>query len=174
MKLVKIALATTAIMGLAATAQAQDTGFYGAIGVDAVEFDAYSLSAKVGYNINEYFGVEGQGSFGIIDDSVEGVDVGIDSSFGGFGVVRYPLAENVDVFGRAGYQFTQIGFDADAGADFSTDADGFALGAGATYWLNEKSGIRLEYTYFDLDFDDEITSESTSADVFTLSYAHKF
>lgn len=173
MKFVKIAVATTALLGLAATASAQDTGAYVAVGVDAIEFDAYSIAAKVGYNFTDYFGVEGQGSFGIIDDSVDGVDIGIDTSFGAFGVLRLPTSENFDLFARAGYHFTEIS-GSDGGISVGIDTDGFALGAGGTYWWDAVNGIRVEYTYFDLGFDDDISDESTSADVFTVSYTRKF
>ncbi len=156
---------------------AQDSGAYINVGVDAVEFDAYNISGKIGYNVNEYFGVEGQASFGVIDDEVDGVDIGVDSSFGAFGVVRFPAAENFDLFARAGYHFTQIGGN-DGGVGASIDTDGFALGAGGQYFFTANDGIRVEYTYLDLnvsgDIADEFDDASGSADVFSVSYVRKF
>ncbi|WP_409432497.1 porin family protein [Litorimonas sp. RW-G-Af-16] len=183
MKFLKIALATTAIFGMAATAQAQDTGAYVNLGVDAVEFDSYNLSAKLGYNINEYFGVEGQAAFGIIDDkeTFEGEEfkAGIDSSFGAFGVVRLPAGENFDLFARAGYAFTKVGASA-GNVSVSADADGFAGGVGGQYMFDDMNGVRLEYTYYDLNFDDieagnqDFEVEDAGGDVVTLSYVRKF
>ncbi len=188
MKFLKIALATAAIAGFASTASAQDSNAYINIGVDAVEFDAYNISAKLGYNFNENLGIEGQGAFGIIDDKIDiedqEVNSGVDSSFGAFLIGRIPAGENFDLFARAGYAFTKVGFSSGP-VEIDLDFDGFAFGAGGQYWLNEVSGIRLEYTRydnnldddffddFDEDFDDNVDTDF-GADVITLSYVRKF
>ena len=176
MKFLKAALVATALTGFAASAQAQDSGAYINIGIDAVEFDAYNLSGKLGYNINEYFGVEGQAGFGISDEKIDDFKIGVDNTFGGFGVLRFPAGENFDIFARAGYHFTKFGASG-FGESVSVNTDGFALGAGINYWFSEKDGLRLEYTYLDVnisDDDGDFEDEGGGGDVFTLSYARKF
>lgn len=173
MRLLKITAATLAIAGFSGQAMAQDSGVYVNLGVDAVEFDSYNVNAKLGYNLNDYFGAEGQVAFGISDDTVDGVDVGVDTSFAGFGVVRYPLTEKAEIFARAGYHSTDVSVGAD-GVSVDVDTDGFAIGAGGQFFFTENDGVRLEYTYYDLNVDDDLSSESDSADVFTLSYVRKF
>ena len=170
MKTLKITVAALAIAGFASTAQAQDS--YVNVGVSSYDFDAYGLSAKVGHNFNEYFGIEGQGDIGIIDDeqtigNIE-VDVGLEYLVGGFGVVRFPAGENFDVFGRAGYYFAEVE-GSSGGISESVSTDSFALGAGGQYSWDGLNGIRAEYTYLDGEGDD-----GGSLDTFTVSYVRKF
>ena len=186
MKLASCLLAATAF-GLAATsAHAQDSGVYAGAGVDAFDFDAYTISGRLGYNFNDYFGVEGQAGFGIVDDEVSelGVDadVGVDYFAGAFGVLRAPVSPQFDVFARGGYYFSQFGVDGTDGVtnfDEDLDVDGFAIGAGGqfNFGLNMENSIRLEYTYLDADegsVDGQDVELDGGADVFSLSYIRRF
>ncbi|MDB2437802.1 porin family protein [Hellea sp.] len=176
MKFLKIAISAVAIAGFATTASAQDTGAYINAGVDAFEFDAYTLSGKLGYKFTKYFGVEGQAGFGIIDDddTIQGIDtsVGVDSTFSGFGIARIPTGSGLNLFIRGGYHFTQLS--ASAGDfDVDVDVDGFALGIGSEYSWDGKNGIRLEYTYLDAGSDDDFDIDGGS-NVYSLSYVRNF
>ncbi len=170
MKFLKIAITTAAIAGFTSTASAQDGSAYVNIGVDAVEFDAYTLSGKLGYKFTDMFAVEGQAAIGIIDnkETIQGIEAkaGVDSSFGAFGVVRIPTGEGLNLFGRAGYHFTQLSGSAGS-FETSFDVDGFAIGAGSEYLWDGVNGIRLEYTYLDGDGDG-------GSDVVSLSYVRNF
>lgn len=170
MKFLKIALATTALVGFASTASAQDTGAYVNLGVDAIEFDAYTASVKLGYNFTEYFGVEGQAGFGIIDEEVGNLDIGVDNTFAGFGVVRFPAGNNFEIFGRLGYHATKFGVDGAVNGDL--DTDGFAAGVGGQYFFNGgQNGLRVEYTYLDIGSNQ---GNLGGGDVFSASYVRKF
>ena len=84
----------------------------------------------------------------------------------------------MNLFARAGYAFIKVG-GGDDGVNVSLDADGFAAGIGGEYMFNAQSGLRLEYTYYDLNFDiaDDLDFEdddSAGGDVFSLSYVRKF
>jgi outer membrane immunogenic protein len=172
MKFAKIAAATAAISLFSGTAMAQDTGAYVGLGVDAVEFDSYNLSAKVGYNFSEFFGVEAQGGFGVIDDEVDlgggqTADIGIDTYISGFLTGTFPASEQFDLIGRVGYYYANA--EASAGnLSVSEDIDGFAAGLGGqfNFGTDYKSGIRAEYTYLDGDGD--------GGDLYTVSYIRKF
>ncbi len=181
MNFVKVAMATILATGLASTASAQDNGAYINVGVDAVEFDVYTLGGKIGYNFTKNFGVEGQGSFGIIDidEDFDGEEIstGIDTSFGAFGVARFPVSDKIEIFGRAGYHFTQFGV-SNGAISVGLDTDGFAFGLGGQYLWDGLNGVRLEYTNLDVNFDDDLDLEddesSQSGDVVSLSYVRKF
>jgi len=170
MKFLKIAISAVAIAGFASAASAQDTGAYINVGVDAYEFDAYTLSGKIGYKFTKYLGVEGQAAVGIIDkkDTVRGFEAkaGVDTSFGAFGVVRIPTGKGLNLIGRAGYHATQLSAAA-GNVEIDVDTDGFAFGAGSEYIWDDVNGIRLEYTYMDND-------SNEGSDVFTLSYVRNF
>ena len=169
MTFLKTILATAAIAGFASTAAAQGTGAYVNLGVDAVEFDFYNLGGKLGYNFTENFAVEGQASFGISGEETLGVDVDINNSFGGFIKAGLPLDGGHELFVRGGYHFTQFGLSAGNASD-SLNSDGVALGAGGQYMFDGANGVRLEYTYFDVNAD----GTSAGGDVFSLSYVRKF
>jgi opacity protein-like surface antigen len=172
MKFLKIALTTAAIAGFASTASAQDSGFYTNIGVDAYEFEAYAIGVKGGYEVNDYFAIEGQGALGVIDEkeTFQGTEfkAGVDYAIGAFGVLKLPVSDSVDVFARAGYHLTEVQASG-GGVSASGSFDGFALGAGLQYMFSGANGIRAEYTYLDLP--DDITD---NGNVFSVSYVRKF
>lgn len=177
MKFVKIAAASSAVAMIAGAAMAQDTGSYVGVGVDAVEFDSYNLSAKAGYNLTEFFGVEAQGGFGIIDDeeTIAGVNVeaGIDYYLSGFLTARLPMSEQFELIGRAGYYFGEVSGDV-GNISASEDIDGFAGGVGAqfNFGAGNLNGIRAEYTY--LDVNTGTANLDADGDLWTLSFIRKF
>jgi hypothetical protein len=65
MKYLNLILAAITITAFSATAQAQDSGAYGTIGVSSYDFDTYNVTGRLGYNFNQFFGVEGEGSLGV-------------------------------------------------------------------------------------------------------------
>ena len=169
MNYLKLAAATLLVSSVATVASAQDSGIYGNLGINAIEFDAYSLGAKLGYNVNEYFGVEGEASFGISDDDSDGIETGVDTAFGGYAIARYPVAPNFEVFGRVGYHTTDVDRSFDDGTESeSFTADGIAFGGGGQYFFTQNDGIRLEYTHRDFDGD------LGNAEVYSVSYVRNF
>jgi len=134
-----------------------------------LEFDSHGIGGKAGYQFTDYFGVEAQGSVGVIDDeqTIAGfdVDIGYDYLVGGFGVAKFPLDNGFEIIGRAGYYYGEVSAEA-AGESISDDQDGFALGAGAQYLWDGVNGIRADYTYLDGD--------GGHADFVSLAYVRKF
>lgn len=174
MKFLKLVLAATALTGFAASAQAQDSGVYVNLGAEAVEFDSYNLTGRLGYQLNENFSVEGQASFGVADDDVLGFDVGVDNSFAAFVRGSVPLNEQFSLFARGGYHFTQFGVEGQ-GVDESIDIDGFAFGGGVEYMLDGMNGVRLDATFLDSQ-DDSINGVdfSGTSETYAISYVRKF
>lgn len=176
MKLLKAALAATAVSAFAMSAQAQDSGAYGTLGGQYISIgdgDFINVAARLGYNFGEYFGAEVEGSLGI--DGESGSDgefsasVDIETSFSGYLVARYPVADQFEIFGRVGYHTTSVEFSEEGPGfdDSDTESfDGIAFGGGAQYNFNQKNGIRLGYTNLDAD--------GGSADVFDIAYVRKF
>lgn len=165
MKFLKIAIAATAISAFAASAQAQDSNTYINLGAQTYEFDTYNVVGRVGYNFTENFGVEGEGSFGIIGEEEAGFDVDTKWSLGGYLVGRVPVSEQFDLFARAGYTTVNVEVEFD-GENADENFDGFAIGGGLQYNFDEFNGVRLGYTYNDGD--------GIEADVIDLVYVRKF
>ena len=160
MTIFKTLLASAALLGTATAAAAQvapaDPAPYVTIGAEALDFDGVSGNAvgRVGYSWG-YFGVEGEGRLGLIEDSDE---FKIDYGLAAYGVGRIPVSQQFDVFARAGYHYTDTEFG---------DADGFAFGGGAQFNFGPEfaNGIRLEYTNL---------SDGGSVDVYGASYVRRF
>lgn len=177
MRFAKITAAAAAIAMIAGSAMAQDGQAYVGIGVDAVEFDSYNLSGKVGYNFNEFFGIEGQGGFGIIDEeeTIGGVtaEAGVDYYLSGFLTGRIPASEQFEFIGRVGYYFGEV--EGSVGnISVSEDIDGFAAGVGGqfNFGAGNLNGIRAEYTY--LDVNTGTANLDGDGDLWSLSFIRKF
>ena len=89
-------------------------------------------------------GAEGEASFGLGEDTVEGIDVGLGSSLGGFAVGRTG-GDQGSFHIRLGYMANTFEF-SDATNSIDAELNGFALGVGGTYFFNENAGIRLDIT----------------------------
>ena len=160
MTIFKTLLASAALLGTATAASAQvapaDPAPYVNIGVEALDFAGASgnIVGRVGYSWG-YFGVEGEGRVGVIDDN-DGFK--IDYGIAGYGIGRVPVSDSFDVFARAGYHYTDAGFG---------DADGFAFGGGGQFNFGpeKQNGIRVEYTNLD---------DGGSADVYSIAFARRF
>ncbi|WP_298916144.1 outer membrane beta-barrel protein [uncultured Algimonas sp.] len=205
MKLSAAIMTASAIALMGGTAMAQDSNVYINAGVDSYEFDSYTLSGKIGYNFNEYFGVEGQGAFGIggdedaaFDQIVQGsriqgsLSAEVDNSFAAFARVKLPINERFEVFARGGYHFTQVGFETSAftvttagtprtiaATEDNIDFDGFAAGVGAQFMFNPLNGVRVEYTFQDVENVEDVSVDGTDfgefgSDVYSISYVRKF
>ena len=172
MKFIKSALAATSISALAMSAQAQDSGAYVNLGVQTLEFDTYNILGRVGYNFNEYFGVEAEGSIGIFGEEEDGIEIDSPYSLGGFAVAQFPLTQKFDIFGRVGYSIVNLEVGVEDFGEVDENVDGVGFGGGIEYSFNDSNGVRLGYTYQTLsDFDD---IEVGNASVFDISYVRKF
>jgi hypothetical protein len=126
----------------------------------AFDFDANDTGYKLfaNYSFANYLGFEGGFiDFGEPSDDVLGFPGKIDAQgYTLYGVGRLPLADSVELFGKAGV----ISWDADSivdgalvGAD---DGDDLALGFGASWNANGTLGLRAEYEWFDIPDADNV------------------
>ncbi|WP_332771761.1 porin family protein [Phenylobacterium sp.] len=171
------AFAAIAAAALPMAAQAQDLGpttFYGSAGYSHADLDDVKLGAitgRVGARFGQYLGVEGEAGFGVKDDTVRvgatNVDVELKNSFAVYGVGFLPVAPNADLYARVGYGTTEIKASA-PGASASADGDSWNYGVGGQYFLDDKNGVRADYTRYDFRDGDG------DADVWSVGYVRKF
>lgn len=151
----KFTLAGAVAAAMLALAPAAHAEWYAGLGYTQYDYDGGDLggvTGRLGYRVNPNFAVEGEASTGVEGDN--GVDLNYNAGAYAVGIV--PVTQSFDVFGRVGYQTTEV--DTPFG---DADDDGLGYGVGAT-WRPQASrfGVRADYTRFDGD---------EEADTFSLS-----
>jgi outer membrane immunogenic protein len=170
MKKYMFGAAAAALLAFAATpASAQDTGnrWYAGAGYtqfDAGNVDVGGVTGRLGYRFSPYFGVEGEATFGIEDDTADflgtPVDVELDEQFGAYAVGFLPLGEQFDLIGRVGY--ATIDASGSVGPfQAGVDDDGLGYGVGAQWRFSDNFALRGDATRFEGDGED--------ADAFSIS-----
>jgi len=149
-------ISAAAIMAPAASAQ-----LYGGAGYTVFQADDGSgndislgaLQGRVGYKTNPFFGVEGEFSVGVQDESFDvlgtTVDVGIDNQYGVFAVGVLPIPAVGDVFARGGYASFTIDASASGIGSVAEDGSGLAYGGGIMLNFIPFTKLRLEYTRYE-------------------------
>jgi opacity protein-like surface antigen len=130
---------------------------------EAIDDDAVGGKLTLGYQANEWFGVEGSWlNSGDFEDDQTPADNGGDASLDLSGFIVDAVAyapfgtEDVRFFGKAGfYRFRQsLDVTDDVGVVSQSSArniDGLTLGAGLRVRIAERVDIRAEGEWFDLD-----------------------
>jgi len=178
--------AVAAVAAIAAPASAQSLASFAPISYNAgVGYTGFSIpradisavTIRAGADFGKYFGVEGEGAFGLGDSeyaALIAVKTHLNDEYAGYAVVRYPVLPNANVFVRGGYGHSDIKVTATdvstgIGASATGGSDSWNFGGGGQYFLDGKNGVRLEYTRYDY-----VTRDVKGADSFTVSYVHKF
>ncbi len=133
--------------------------------VDIEGINPGAITGRGTFNFTDYLAAEGEVSFGVKDDDdtvFGGRTLDLENSIGAFGVLKAPIAERVELFGRLGYH--QTDFELGSGGNFETD--GVAYGVGGKYFITEQFGIRGDVGRYD--------SDDGESDVVTLSGVLKF
>lgn len=134
-----------------------------------------ALTARAGYQINRYFGVEAEGGLGV-DDGHFATGAGaqgsysLDYSIGAFGVARYPVTDRIDVFARGGVvhaQFKGKARIANTVARFDVKDEWLAAGAGVQFNIDEHNAVRGEFTRYEDNDSDDLSA-------WGLSYVRRF
>ena len=168
--------------------QSDNSGIYIGFGASAISARDSSLSLDfvaqepgqdrlanatflLGYNLNEYFAVEGRYTTTFSNADVVEVD---GASF--FVKPQYPLNEDFFVYALLGYGSVQL--DGVGGASEIVDVDdsGFQWGLGASYTIDDSYTIFLDYTSLAYDMDGIYYNGALQVDVdlVTLGVTYKF
>jgi opacity protein-like surface antigen len=174
----KTLLAAAAGIALLAGASAASAENYASIGYSKIDLEGIKLgavNARLGTNINPWFGVEGELAIGVDDDS-ETVPAGdpdfpagtyavdLKHQIAAFAVARAPLGEGFTVFGRVGYASSKAEFTSPT-ASVQAKGDGVAYGIGAQYQFGANA-IRGDVTRYDVEIGD--------ADAYQISFVRMF
>lgn len=173
MSLIAAAAAAAVMIPAAASAQTAVTG-YGSLGYSHHDLDGADVGAiqgRLGARFNPYLGVEGELGFGVKKDDVNigGVNgkAELKNSMAIYGVGFLPVAPNADLYARVGYGKSE-GKVSIPGASADADGNSWNYGVGGQYFLDDKNGIRADYTRH--DFEDD----AGEADVWSVGYVRKF
>ncbi|MDO8911390.1 MAG: porin family protein [Phenylobacterium sp.] len=166
-----LAAALTLSLPAAALAQSPIYGSLGYANHHVTDADAGAVQARLGARLSPYFGAEVELSKGVKsgDGQVSGIplEVEVEHQAAIYGVGFLPITPRADLFVRAGYGETKLNFTAAGGS--ATDRNtSWNFGAGGQYFLDDKNGVRLDYTHHDF-----MKSEDT-ADVWVVAYTRKF
>lgn len=181
------AAAMAALVPAAAVAQAappppppgpslMSPSFYGTLGYDDTSMnhlDLGSVQLRLGARFNRYFGVEGEGSWGVNDDKIHvfgapDVRVQQTSQEAIYGVGFLPITPRFDLLARIGYGHTSGTGDV-PGVFRGLRGDSWNYGAGGQYMFDDKNGIRVDYTREDFQ-----PRHMEDANVWAVSYVRKF
>ena len=178
MNKIVLAAALSALTLAAAPAFAQEaTGgvsAYGNLGYSHLDPNGTKLNAlggRIGARIGSYFGIEGEGAFGVGHDTTTlgGLDTQtkLGHSLAAYAVGFYPVTPRFDLLARIGYGNTHLNTTFN-GVETTLSRDSINYGAGGQYFLTANDGIRAEYTRNDY------RNGAGHANVWGVSYVRKF
>ncbi|MCR9193382.1 MAG: porin family protein [Hyphomonas sp.] len=139
-------------------------------GVGSADIDLGALSGRLGYDFHPNFGVEGELAFGVNDEEATqgGVtaSLGLNYLVGAYGKAQLPVAENINLFARAGIVQAELEAEVTGLGSASDSETGAGYGVGGTVDVAENIYIRGDYTRYDI--------EDVEADAFTIGVGVKF
>jgi hypothetical protein len=156
-KLIVAATLVAALSAVATSASAENYWSLGA-GQQTLDFDSIgagkatitTVTGRVGWKSESWYGAEGELYIGTGEDEVApGVDIGINTSVALYGVAFFPAGDKLVLHGRIGFNRLLGKVSSAAGSVETNDGD-ISYGVGGTYKLNERDGIRADYTITDV------------------------
>ncbi|HEV2082446.1 MAG TPA: porin family protein [Brevundimonas sp.] len=168
-------VAATALFAAPAAMAQVAQPVYGSVAyshLDADDGDLGAIYGRVGYQFSPNFAIEGEGSFGVKDETFDlggGVEGRVEHKYdaAAYAVGILPVSPNFEVFARGGYGTTRLKASA-AGLSSTENAESWNYGVGANYYFDGQNGIRADWTR--RDFRDD----AGEADVWSLGYVRKF
>jgi hypothetical protein len=187
-KLLAVA-AVASVTAFAAPAFAETSASIGWSQYSIVDLDLDAVTGHYSWRSEAaggHFGVELEGAFGMGDDKAGTAPnqtvVAMRSSLGVFATAQANVADNFTIFGRVGLSSVNVTErNRNTNTHISDNAGGMAYGVGAIWWFKETSGVRLDYSVYNVDLGHNLppignpasfSDEDPSA--ITVSYVHKF
>ncbi|MDB5440422.1 MAG: hypothetical protein JWM33_2849 [Caulobacteraceae bacterium] len=147
MKTLIAAAAAFGLFAIAAPAFADTQLGLGYTNLDSNNTDLGSVDASISWDSASMFGLEAQGGVGVKSDGSGAAKVKEQWNLAAYGTVRAPISDMLSVRGRLGYG----GVNVKTPAGGSNTENGIAGGAGVQLMFNPSNGVRVDYTYQDLD-----------------------
>ncbi|WP_297510099.1 porin family protein [uncultured Caulobacter sp.] len=176
----KTLIASTLVAGsvLAAPllAQAQtSTDVYGSVNYGQTRTrgaDTGAIQGRVGAKFTPNFGVEAEVAGGVDGDRVYTAGgpakVKMEHQVAGYAVGYLPVTPNLDLLARAGYGTTKFSTGNPAAAAFDGSRESWNYGVGAEYKLDDKNGLRADWTK------SEYTKSDLSSNTVSVGYVRHF
>jgi outer membrane immunogenic protein len=178
--------AVAAVSAIAAPAFAQINAatfgpvtYEGSVGYTGINLNGVDLGAvdvRAAANFGKYVGIEGEGAFGVNDQNGTVGNVAtklhLNDEYAAYGVVRWPVLPNANLFARVGYGHSDIKATASmngVSASATNGYDSVNYGAGGEYFFDGKNGIRVDYTRYNFE-----TDGLKDADTWSVGYVRKF
>ena len=150
----------------------QPTDLYASLGYTGINqgsgSDAHigAVTGRVDARYGKYFGIEGELSGGVKNDTVGGFKTSLDHQYAAYAVGYLPVLPNADLFARVGYGDSKVRFSGPGG--FAENTESLNYGAGGQYFFTGHDGVRAEYTR------QSANDSGPNADTVSVSYVHKF
>lgn len=148
----------------------------GYTGIDTQGVDLGAIDLRAGANFGKYLGLEGEGAFGVNDQTgtvgAVSTKLHLNSEYAGYGVARWPVLAKADLFARIGYGHSDIKATAQSGvnsASVTAGYDSVNYGVGGEYFVDGKNGVRIDYTRFDFQ-----SRGLKDADTWSVGYVRRF
>jgi outer membrane immunogenic protein len=185
-KLIIAAAAVAAVSAVSAPAFAQiNSAFFapvtyegsvGYTGIDTQGADLGAIDLRATANFGKFVGIEGEGAFGVTDQNgtvgTVATKLHLNDEYAAYGVARWPVLPNANLFARIGYGQSDIKATASlngVSASASHGYDSVNYGVGGEYFFDGKNGLRVDYTRFDFQ-----TNGIKDADTWSVGYVRKF
>jgi outer membrane immunogenic protein len=175
MKLAIIAASTASVLALAAipaaaSAADQWSGWSGSVGYSDTNVskggpDVGGVTGRLSWKSNQFWGVEGEGSFGAKKDTIAGTEYKLNDQFAGYLTATAPISTNFDIFARVGYGTTNIKTTPVGG---SGSDQSWNYGAGAEWFWDNHNGLRGDYLR------ENFQKGGGDANVWSASYVRRF
>ena len=175
--LIAIAAAAAALAGVAHAESAPSDPWrvyasggytYAHASISGTDINVGALTGRLGARYGANLGVEAEGSFGVADDSIGGVNIKLNNQYAVYAVGYLPVSPEWDLLARIGYGRAKVSVSG-GGVSGSSEGNTWNVGVGAQYNFGGHSAVRGEYTRLE-----STESGGGHFDTATLSYVYRF
>ncbi|MGF1834680.1 porin family protein [Photobacterium sanguinicancri] len=110
-----------------------------------------SINGKVGYEVNEYFSVEGRAGMGVKNGKYTAGSTELKAkekyNVGAYALASYPITDSFSVYGLAGYSYGKVSLEANGDKE-KVSLKGLSYGVGAKYKVTEQIALTTEVGHY--------------------------